>query len=76
MASLSLCPQFQTNLTSNPKVIELLLQLKSAKAHGKNDIKTKPHLVSHPLQNRLLNLCRNFENDDLKWYNYLRIFTI
>ena len=35
MALLSLCLQFETNLMSNPKVIELLLQLKSAKAHGK-----------------------------------------
>ena len=35
MASLSLYPQFETNLMSNRKVIELLLQLQSAKAHGK-----------------------------------------
>ena len=42
MASLSLYPQFKTNLMSNRKVIELLLQLKSAKAHGKNYIKVKP----------------------------------
>ena len=34
-ASLTLHPQFETNLMSNRKVIELLLQLKSAKAHGK-----------------------------------------
>ena len=34
MASLSLYSQFETNLMSNRKVIELLLQLKSAKAHG------------------------------------------
>ena len=39
MASLSLYPQFETNLMSNCKVIELLLQLKSAKANGKNYIK-------------------------------------
>ena len=45
MASLSLCPQVETNLMSNRKVIELLLQLKSAKPHGKNYIKVKPHLV-------------------------------
>ena len=38
MASPSLCSQFETNLMSNRKVIELLLQLKSAKAHGKNYI--------------------------------------
>ena len=53
MASLSLYPQFETNLMSNRKVIELLLQLKSAKAHGKNYIKVKPHLVHHFLRNRL-----------------------
>ena len=45
MASLSLHPQFQTNSMSNRKVIELLLQLKSAKVQGKNYIKVKPHLV-------------------------------
>ena len=44
MASLSFYPQFETNLMSNRKVIELLLQLKSAKAPGKNYIKVKPHL--------------------------------
>ena len=38
MASLSLYSQFETNLMSNRKVIELLLQLKSAKDHGKNYI--------------------------------------
>ena len=54
MALLSLYPQFETNLMSNRKVIELLLQLKSAKAHGKNHIKIKPHLVRHFLRNRLL----------------------
>ena len=42
MASLSLYPQFETNLISNRKVIELLLQLKSAKIHGKNYIKVRP----------------------------------
>ena len=41
MASLSLYPQFETNLISNRNVIEVLLQLKSAKAHGKNYIKVK-----------------------------------
>ena len=56
MASLSLYPQFETNLMSNRKVIELLLQLKSAKAHGKNYIKVKPHLVRHLLRNRLSKL--------------------
>ena len=49
MASLSLYPQFETNLTSNRNVIELLLQLKSAKAHGKN---YKAHVVHHLLRNR------------------------
>ena len=53
MASLSLYLQFETNLMSNHKVIELLLQLKSAKAHGKNYIKIKPHLVRHLLRNCL-----------------------
>ena len=42
MASLSLYSQFETNLLSNRKVIELLLQLKSAKDHGKNYIKVRP----------------------------------
>ena len=53
MAFLSLYPQFETKLMSNRKVIELLLQLKSAKAHGKNYTKVKPHLVHHLLRNRL-----------------------
>ena len=52
MASLSLYPQFQTNLMSNRNVIELLLQLKSAKANGKNYIRVKEHLVHHLLRNR------------------------
>ena len=56
MTSLSLCSQFETNPMLNRKVIELLLQLKSAKAHGKNYIKVKPHLVCHLLSNCLL--CR------------------
>ena len=55
MVSLSLYPQFETNLMSNRKVTELLLQLKSAKEHGKNNIKVKPHLVNHLLRNCLLN---------------------
>ena len=53
MASLSLCSQFETNLMSNRKVIELLLQLKSAKAHGKNYIEVKPHMIRHVLRNHL-----------------------
>ena len=35
MVSLSLYCQFETNLMSNSKIMKLLLQLKSAKAHGK-----------------------------------------
>ena len=58
MASLNLYPQFQTNLMSNRKDIRLLLQLKSAKVHGKNYIKVKTHLVRHLLRNRLLYLDR------------------
>ena len=54
MASLSLCPQFETNLMLNRKIIEFLLQLKSAKAHGKTYIKVKPHLVRHLLRKCLL----------------------
>ena len=55
MASLSLYHQFETNLMSNRKVIEHLLQLKSSKAHGTNYIKVKPHLVRHLLRNYLIN---------------------
>ena len=58
MASLSLCAEFETNLMSNRKVIELLLQFKSEKADGKNYIKVKPHLVRHLLSNCLLNLLK------------------
>ena len=54
MASLSLYPQFETNLISTRKVIEPLLQLKSVKAHGKNCTKVRPHLVRHLLRNCLL----------------------
>ena len=54
MASQSLYPQFETNLMSSRKVIELLLQLKSAEAHGQNYIKVKPPLVRHLLRNCLL----------------------
>ena len=56
MASLSLYPQFETSLMSNRNVIKLLLQLKGAKAHGKNYIEVKAHLVRHLLRNRLLPL--------------------
>ena len=54
MALPSLYPQFETNLMSNRKVIKLLLQLKSAKAHGKNYIRVEAHLVRHLLRKRLL----------------------
>ena len=40
MVSLSLYPQFETNLMPNRKVIQLFLQLKSAKAHGKTTLKS------------------------------------
>ena len=53
MASLSLYPQFETNLMSNRKVIRLLLQLKSAKADGENYMKVKAHQACHLLRNRL-----------------------
>ena len=54
MASLSLYAQFETKLMSNRKVIEPLLQLKSAKADGKNYIKVKPYTVRHLFRNHLL----------------------
>ena len=75
MTSLSLCPQFETNLISNRIVIELLLQLKSAKDHGKNYIKVKPLLVSHLLRNRLF-LRRDLEpghNRTLKLVTFTHI---
>ena len=53
MASLSLYTQLETNLMSIRNLIELFLQLKSAKAHGKNYVKVKAHLVRHLLRNRL-----------------------
>ena len=53
MVSLSLYPELGTNLMSNRKVIKLLLQLKSAKAHGKNYITVKTHQVRHLLRDRL-----------------------
>ena len=51
--SMSLYPKFESSLISNRNVIELLLQLKSAKAHGKTYIRVKAHLVRHLLRNRL-----------------------
>ena len=61
MASLSVYPQFETNLMSNCEVIELLLQFNSAKAHGKNYIKVRPSLVRHLQRNSLffMSLGRN-----------------
>ena len=49
MASVSFYAQFETNLMSIRNVIELLLQLKNAKAHGKNYTKViiGPPLVRH-----------------------------
>ena len=44
MASLSLYPQFETNLISNCKVIEFVLQLKTTKDLGKNYINVRPPL--------------------------------
>ena len=67
MASLSLCPQFETNLMSNRKVIELLLQLKSAKAHGKIYRKVKSDLFHHILRNRLLAFAFLIASITLKW---------
>ena len=48
MVSLSLCPQSETNMMSNRNVTELLLQLKSAKAHGEKLHKSQgtPGLLS------------------------------
>ena len=63
MVSLSLCPQFKTNVMSNRKIIELLLQLKSVKAHGKDYIKIKPRLVRHLLHNRPFEIQMSSEND-------------
>ena len=42
MASLSLCPQFETNLMSNRKVIELLLQRLMVKTTLKSDLPGPP----------------------------------
>ena len=61
MASLGLYPQFETNLMSNRNVTELLLHLKSAKAHGKSYIRVKAHLVHHLLRNRLLRHYQYFQ---------------
>ena len=61
MPSPSLCPEFETYLISNRKVIELVLQLKSAKAHSKNYIKVKPPLFRHLYRNRLLSCVIKFE---------------
>ena len=63
MASLSLSSQFEIDAVSNGKVTELLLQLKSAKAHGKNSVKVTPLLFRHLLRNHLSSIkifSRNF----------------
>ena len=67
MASLRLCPQFKTNLMPNGKVIELLLQLTSAKVHGKNYIKVKPTLVHHLMRKRV-----SLQNETKGSLTYLR----
>ena len=54
MASLNFYSEFETNLMSYRRVIVLLSQVKTAKAHGKNYIKVKPHLVRYFLRNHLL----------------------
>ena len=63
MASLSLYLQLETNLMSNRKVIELLLQSKSAKAHGKNNIKVKAHTTRGHL-NFATTIAGNFSGGD------------
>ena len=53
-------PQFETNLMSNRKVIELLLQLKRTKAHGKNYKKlkrTKAHGKNYKKSNHTAIFC-------------------
>ena len=68
MASLSLCPRFETNLTSNRKVIEVFLQLKIPKAHGKNYIKVVPLLVRHLLRDGLFcSCCLDLLQGDVCW---------
>ena len=62
MASLSLYPQFETNLMSNRNVIELHLQLKSTRAHAKNYVRVNAHLVRHLLRNRLFTALNAREN--------------
>ena len=47
MASLRLNLQSEINLMSNHNVVEILLQLKSAKVHGKNCIRVRPPSVPH-----------------------------
>ena len=77
MASLSLYSQFETNLLSNRKVIELPLQFKSAKAHGKNHIKVKPHVVCHLLRNCLLSRCRQMMSifrKNNEWLRFRHVF--
>ena len=61
----SLYPQFETNLMSNRKVIELLLQLKSAKTRGNNYIKVRPSLVRHAWRNRLWPAMVSFRHPEM-----------
>ena len=72
MASLSPYRQFETNLMSNHKVVELLLQLKSAEAHSKNYIKVKPHMVHHLLHNFLLSEFCSLFHVSFTTFNYDR----
>ena len=72
MASLSLYPQFETNLMSTRKVIEPVLQFKSAKADDKNYIKVKPHLVRHLLRNRLLAPLKHERSHFIRnWFRFI-----
>ena len=65
MASLSLYPEFETNLMSNHEVIELLLQLKSAKAHGKSYIKVKPRHLQRTYSARETGVMQELEKHSL-----------
>ena len=67
MTALSLCPQFETNLTSNWKVIEVLLSLKIPRTHGKNYVKVVQFIVRYLLRNGLLqNILCSFSLNDGK----------
>ena len=66
MTALSLCPHYETNLTSNRKVVKVLLQLKTPGTHGKNYVKVVQFVVGYLLRNALLQniLCSFSLNDD------------